>query len=134
MEQRTPVLWLLIPAIVLAACAAGPAGTPTLDPRPTGQPQPAKPSTPLPRDTPKAVRVARDALAKRAGVPTEEVEVVDWVSDTFPLDNLGCPGGPEKGVVRPAMVVAQEVTLRVDGKTYVYRVRGRRAILCQGPD
>ncbi len=127
-------LWLLIPAIVLTACAAGPAGTPAPHLPDTGQPEPTKSSTSLPRDAPKAVRVARDALAKHAGVPAEEVKVVHWVSDTFPLDNLGCPGGPEKGAVRPAMVVAHEVTMRVDGKTYVYRVRGRRAILCQGPD
>ena len=134
MDQRPKALWLLVPALLLTACAAGPVSTPAPHPPDTGQPEPTESSTLLPRDTPKAVRVARDALARYAGVPAEEVEVVKWASDTFPLDNLGCPGGPEKGAVRPAMVVAQEVTMRLDGKTYVYRVRGRRAILCQGPD
>lgn len=134
MEQRTMALWLLVPALVLAACAASPASTPAPNLPATGQPEPTKSPTSLPRDAPKAVRVARDALAKHAGVPAADIEVVKWASDTFPLDNLGCPGGSNERAVRPAIVVGYEVTLQIDGKTYVYRIRGRRAILCQEPD
>jgi hypothetical protein len=76
--------------------------------------------------------VAREALAKHLGVSVEEIEVVDWATDTFPLDNLGCPGKPAKeGIVRPAMVVGHVVTLRVEEDTYVYHVYGRKAVLCQ---
>lgn len=77
--------------------------------------------------------MAREALAKHAGVPVEEVEVASWTKDTFALDDLGCPGEPETGVVRPAMVVGHEVTLQAGGDTYVYHVYGRRAVLCRGP-
>ena len=133
MEKWKMALSLLILIILAAACTVVPEQKPpgislTTVPPGSAQPSPASPQIP------KAVTVARDALARHVGVPIEDVEVLNWATDTFPLDNLGCPVGREKGVVRPAMVVGHEVTLQVDGKTYVYRVRGRRAILCQGPD
>jgi hypothetical protein len=133
MEKWKMALSLLIPVALAAACTAVPAQKPSGMPPATVSLQPAQASPGSPQ-VPKAITVARDALARHVGVPIEDVEVLNWVTDTFPLDNLGCPVGPEKGVVRPAMVVGHEVTLQVDGKTYVYRVRGRRAILCQGPD
>ncbi len=148
-------LWLLIVMIAAAGCAPAPDLTPPaisptppeLTPTAPDLSPPAIPPTqvqPTPMaTTPSAVaplrvrdpvRVAREALAEHVGVPVEEVEVVDWMTDTFPLDNLGCPSGPEEGVVRPAMVVGYEVTLRVGGETYEYHVYGRRAVLCRGPE
>jgi len=81
----------------------------------------------------RAVRLAQEALAKRIGIPMEQVEVVAWSEDTFALDNLGCPSGSEPERGRPAMVVGYEVTLRVDGDEYVYHVYGRRVVFCRGP-
>ena len=128
--------WVLPVAVLLLAAAC--VSAPDFPPSQVAPTQPVPVSTPTspPALTPPRVRdpvqVAREALAKRVGVPIEEVEVVDWVTDTFPLDNLGCPSGPAKeGVVRPAMVVGHVVTLRVDEETYVYHVYGRKAVLCQ---
>lgn len=122
--------WWTLPLVLLvAACTSLPA-----PPTPV-QPTAATVSAPTKRASraAQAIRLAQAALAERVGVPVEQVEIVAWTEDTFPLENLGCPGGPEPKRERPAMVVGYEVTLRVGGDEYVYHVAGRRVVLCRGP-
>ncbi len=121
--------WVLPLALLMAACTSLPAAPTPVPPTATAVNVPTKRAAQAAR----AIRLARAALAKRVGVPIEQVELVAWNEDTFPLENLGCPGGPEPERGRPAMVHGYEVTLRVGSDEYVYRVAGRRVVLCRGP-
>lgn len=126
-----PVLMLIV---VAAACAPAPDQTPAPSATPE---QPAAQTTstsaiPTPGRSEPA-ETARDALSERVGVPAADIEIIDTTQDMFPSDNLGCPGESE-AVTQPGMVAGVEVTLRIGEDTYVYRVRGRQAVLCQGPE
>ncbi len=129
MRMRVIALVALILIVITEACAPA---TPTAPAEPTTSPTPHGAKPPAERSDP--VELAREALAQHAGVPVERVEVVDSTRDVFPMDNLGCPGKAEEDMTRPGIVAGVEVTLRIEDEVYVYRVYGRRTVLCREPE
>jgi len=76
------------------------------------------------------VAMAREDLARRLGVPIEQIEVLEARSVVWPDASLGCP--------QPGMSYAQVlvegalVRLRAGGQVYAYHSGGRRApFLCE---
>ncbi|MGA9349783.1 MAG: hypothetical protein WBW48_13395 [Anaerolineae bacterium] len=82
----------------------------------------------------KAIASAREDLAKRLGIPVEEVTVVSVVGDEFPASNLGCPCPkcPERPI--PAIVTGQRITMAAQGKNYEYHARGNMVVFCGAAD
>jgi len=134
-------LWTAVFVLVswlIAGCA--PPAAPTFAPaRPT--PLPMEESA-MPTSTPMrrverlvgdaAVARASAVLAERLGLPRERIEVVSVTSDEMPLEDLGCPAAGEgAGKRSPAMIIGQEIILRVDDQEYVFHTDGRRLILCR---
>jgi len=77
-----------------------------------------------------AIISAREDLAKRLGIPIEEVTVVSVVEDEFPASDLGCPCPkcPERPI--PAFVMGQRIILAAQGKNYEYHARGSMVVFC----
>lgn len=86
-----------------------------------GEPVPGQPVD-------RAVRVARETLARELGVPPRRIRAHDVERVEWPDASLGCP--------EPGMVYAQVLTsgyrmrLEVDGKVHFMHVAGERAIRC----
>ena len=91
---------------------------------------------PTPRQSPVAgprslaIAAAKEDLAQRLGVDTEEIEVVGAYADDFPAGDLGCPPPGKAPDPRPAYVTGMEIVLEVAGDRYVYHARGKKVVFC----
>jgi hypothetical protein len=76
-----------------------------------------------------AVERARADLARRQGVDVQAITVVD----AAPLDTVAQPREcPEADKLKTLVGPEFQVTLELEGETYVYRVRGEAVVLCDG--
>lgn len=80
-------------------------------------------------DEAKSIDLARQDLAKREGVPADQIGVVSVQPVAWPTTALGCP--------RPGVLYAQlvtpgyRITLKVGNQTFEYHSdRGRRVVTC----
>jgi hypothetical protein len=70
-------------------------------------------------------------VARRAGVPVDQVTVVSAEEMTFPDGSLGCP---VPGMVyTQALVDGYKIVAEAGGKTYDYRGTGSTFRLCENP-
>lgn len=78
----------------------------------------------------KAAAAAVEALATLKEVPADQIEVVSAESVQFRDSSLDCP---KKGMMYLQVITpGHKVILRLEGKTYDYRITGTRVILCRG--
>ncbi len=134
--SRTVILAILVGlmAVGCAPVAKEPIGG---EGTPTGLPStlPALPikGTPPPKGIPPgvgtAIELAKRDLAKRLGMPTNEIGIVSVEAVEWPDASLGCP--------EPGMMYAQvitpgyRITLEAGGKRYEYHSDwGKRVVLC----
>lgn len=117
-------------AVVLAAgCEPSAAPVPTEEAQMTEKTTPTAPASSSLEFPGFLLEMAMDDLAKRLGVATEDVVVMDIREIALPAADLGCPGVPKaKGAV--GMVLGQEIVLAVGGQEYVYRAHGERVVPC----
>lgn len=74
------------------------------------------------------VAVAKQALAERMKVTTDQIELISVKSVQFRDSSLGCP---QKGMVYLQVITpGYQVMLSLEGQTYDYRVAGQKTILC----
>ena len=89
--------------------------------------------TPLGTSPPleRAIAQAQQDLARRLGLPAEQITLVGAGSDEFPAANLGCPqeGGAPPAPM-PALVSGWRITLRAGERVYEYRARGSELVFC----
>ncbi len=78
------------------------------------------------------VQQARDDLAKRLGIPSEQTDLVEYKSVEWPDGSLGCP--------KPGMLYTQVMVdgllmrFQAQGKLYDYHSGGQRPpFLCENP-
>ncbi len=92
--------------------------------------------TPIPTPTDpnlaSLIQGARDDLAKRLGIPSEQIDLVVYKSVEWPDGSLGCP--------QPCMFYTQVmvdgmlIRFQVQGKLYEYHSGGQRPpFLCENP-
>jgi len=135
MSKMTPIraAVLLISLTILALAGAGCAPTgPESAPLATATPGPqVTPVTPLetPTEAKPLVRLAREDLARRLGIPADEIAVVSVEEVMWRDSSLGCP--------QPGQVYLQVITpgyrivLRAQGQEYeAHTDRGRRVVFC----
>lgn len=136
---RRLTIWLLTPALLLAACGqtstSGPSAGGPASPSPTSASAPVSvPATSLtagPRSSQEqAVEAARAALAKQLGTGNTSITLVSVQPKEWPNAALGCPqpGMGYAEVITPGYLV----TLLAGGKKYsVHTDSGRTAVVCQ---
>jgi hypothetical protein len=83
---------LLLLSIACGGEDSGGGATPTAPPAPTVDTRPL----------PEPVRLAREQAAEDAGLPPEQVEVIEFSEEQWPSTALGCP--------KPGMNYAQVIT------------------------
>ncbi len=92
--------------------------------------------TPIPTPTDpnlaRLVQLARDDLAARLGIPSEQIALVEYKSVEWPDGSLGCPApGMEYTQV---MVDGLLIRFQAQGKLFNYHSGGQRPpFLCENP-
>lgn len=98
--------------------------------QPTPQATPAQPTPrrPFLLDVRQAIERSRADLARRKGVDERSITVVEAAQVSNLASPVPCPQAEElAGATGPEY----QVTLVLDGETYVYRVRGSAVVLCR---
>jgi len=108
----------------------------TLAPQPGEQEQTMKNATPIPiPDDPylaRLVQQARDDLAMRLGIPSEQIDLVEFKQVEWPDGSLGCP---QPGMAyTQVMVDGLLIRFQAGGSVYEYHSGGNRSpFLCKNP-
>jgi hypothetical protein len=87
----------------------------------------------LAQESPAAIAVAD--LARRLGVPADDVVLMKIEGMELPAGDLGCPGAPGLTDAEEVagLVEGQEITLAVGGREYIYRAHGWQVVPCRPP-
>jgi len=107
--------------------AAGSVMPPSASPAPSSS---TSPQASVPAEAEKPVRIARQDLAKRQGIPVDIVQVTKVEPVEWPDTSLGCPepGKAYAQVITPGY----RVLLSAQGSTYEYHTdRDYSVVLCQ---
>lgn len=76
------------------------------------------------------VQEAREDLAQRLGIPSQDITVVSITSDEFPAGDLGCPAPGETPPPIPAFILGKTLILEAGDTHYVYHIAGGRIAFC----
>lgn len=104
------------------------ASTPTPQPTPTPEGTPISQPT-LPPEAEQPVRLAKEDLARKLGIPVEQVKVVKVEAVEWSDTSLGCP---ESGKMYAQVITpGYRVTLEAAGITYEYHTdKGSNVVEC----
>jgi subtilase family serine protease len=137
-EARRKTMAFLEVVMIVALCLSCEAPSPVSEPEesPVVGETPAVVETPtstptvkVPSDAEKVVLLAKEDLAGRLGISTEEIRVEKVEKVEWPDASLGCP--------KPGMVYAQVITpgyklvLFAKGRSYEYHTSMRHVVLCE---
>lgn len=127
----------LASALLIAACAAGPAATPSMAeeqpiPDPTATDDTAEPTPPMADITEQGLAALVARAAEEAGVDIGEVRVVTAEEVTWPDGSLGCP---EPGMsYTQALVPGFRVVLEIGGdELNFHAAQGGEFRFCEDP-
>jgi hypothetical protein len=129
---RYKAMVLLEVVMILALCLSCEAPSPVSEPGETPTVEETPTPTPIvkvPSDAEKVVLLAKEDLAERLGISTEEIGVEKVEKVEWPDASLGCP--------KPGMVYAQVITpgyklvLFAKGRSYEYHTSMRHVVLCE---